>query len=420
MQQNATDRQRSIYLKGVSGTRPTIPMDLETLESAVQQKLSMEAFAYIAGGAGKEQTMSNNRTAFQKWQIVPQMLRDVSVRDLSIDLLGKRRSSPLLLCPIGVLELAHPDADLAVAKAAAAVDIPMIVSNQASKSMESIAEAAPQAPRWFQLYWSKSNELISSFVKRAEAADYEAIVVTLDTNILGWRTRDLELSYLPFLQGKGIAQYVSDPVFQRLLDEPKKEEATKRHLNYNTLLSVYQLMKNYPGSFFSNLKTQRPVKAVRQFTQIFSRPSLTWKELPFLRQQTDLPILLKGILHPEDAQKALNYGVDGIIVSNHGGRQVDGAISALDALPAIVDQVRGKVPVLMDSGIRSGADVFKALALGATAVCLGRPYVYGLALNGQQGVTDVIRNLLADFELTMALTGCKSVDEVRLEYLRRA
>lgn len=420
MKQNANDRQREIYINGISGMRPLLSTNLSNLETAAQHKLSAEAFAYVAGGAGQEQTVRRNKSAFQNWQIVPRMLRDVSKRDLSIELLGKKQATPLLLCPIGVLELAHSEADLAVGRAAATCEIPMIVSNQASFSMEDIAATAKDAPRWFQLYWSKSDELISSLVRRAEAANYEAIVVTLDTNILGWRTRDLDLAYLPFLQGKGIAQYTSDPVFQRMLNEPLDATDSKRRLNYNTLLSVFQLMNNYPDSFFNNLKSKRPLKAVQLFISIFSRPSLTWKNLPFLRQQTDLPILLKGILHPDDAKKALNYGVDGLIVSNHGGRQVDGSIAAIEALPKVVDAVRGKMPVLMDSGIRSGADVFKALALGAEAVCLGRPYVYGLALDGQNGVEAVIQNLLADFELTMALAGCKNISEIAMDSLRRS
>ncbi|MEM9846586.1 MAG: lactate 2-monooxygenase [Bacteroidota bacterium] len=413
MKINASERQRNIFLNGISGQRPELPIDLEALETPASSKLSKEAFAYIAGGAGKGHTMENNRSDFRNWRILPRMLKNVAVRDTSIELFGQRLNTPLLLCPIGVLELAHPEADVAVAKAAAKYEIPMIFSNQASVAMEETAAAMGNAPRWFQLYWSKSNDLISSFVKRAEQSGCSAIVVTLDTNILGWRTQDLDLAYLPFLQAKGIAQYVSDPVFQQLMNQESEDaDPPKRKLNYNTLLSIYQLMKNYPDSFFQNLKTQRPLKAVRTFINTFSRPSLTWEELPFLRHQTQLPILLKGILHPEDAKRAIDYGMDGVIVSNHGGRQVDGAISSIAALPKVVEAVAGKIPVLMDSGIRTGADIFKALALGASAVCLGRPYVYGLALAGQAGVEAVLQNLLSDFELTMALSGCKAIEEI--------
>lgn len=413
MKINASERQRNIFLNGISGQRPELPIDLEALETPASSKLSKEAFAYIAGGAGKGHTMENNRSDFRNWRILPRMLKNVAVRDTSIELFGQRLNTPLLLCPIGVLELAHPEADVAVAKAAAKYEIPMIFSNQASVAMEETAAAMGNAPRWFQLYWSKSNDLISSFVKRAEQSGCSAIVVTLDTNILGWRTQDLDLAYLPFLQAKGIAQYVSDPVFQQLMNQESEDaDPPKRKLNYNTLLSIYQLMKNYPDSFFQNLKTQRPLKAVRTFINTFSRPSLTWEELPFLRHQTQLPILLKGILHPEDAKRAIEYGMDGVIVSNHGGRQVDGAISSIAALPKVVEAVAGKIPVLVDSGIRTGADIFKALALGASAVCLGRPYVYGLALAGQAGVEAVLQNLLSDFELTMALSGCKAIEEI--------
>jgi lactate 2-monooxygenase len=240
--------------------------------------------------------------------------------------------------------------------------------------------------------------------------------VTLDTTLLGWRTRDLDLAFLPFLKGMGIAQYTSDPVFNRLLDETKsttnEPPAVKPEKSWETILNVLSLMKNYPGSFFENLKTKRPLRAVQQFIQIYSRPSLTWEELPILRQQTKLPILLKGILHPDDARLAVEAGMDGIIVSNHGGRQVDGSIATIEALPGVVEAVQGRIPVLMDSGIRGGADVFKAIALGAKAVLLGRPYVYGLALAGETGVREVLKNLASDFELTMALAGCKSVEEI--------
>ncbi|MEN0047109.1 MAG: alpha-hydroxy-acid oxidizing protein, partial [Bacteroidota bacterium] len=277
MKINATDRQRQIYLNGISGQKPLLPIDLEALESLAEEKMSTEAFAYVAGGAGKGQTIQNNRTAFQNWQIIPRMLRDVSVRDTSIELFGQQLPTPLLTCPIGVLELAHPESDLAVARATAKYEIPMIFSNQASVSMEECSAVMGEAPHWFQLYWSKSNDLISSFVERAERSGCSAIVVTLDTNILGWRTQDLDLAYLPFLQGKGIAQYVSDPIFQKLIDEPEEENTpAKRRLNIDTLSSIYQLMNNYPGGFFQNLKSQRPLKAVRKFINIFSRPSLTW------------------------------------------------------------------------------------------------------------------------------------------------
>lgn len=413
MSYSALDRQREVYISGVSGQKPSIPVDFQQLEQKAKAKMTAKAFAYVAGGAGQEDTMQRNRSAFGQWQIQPRMLRNVAERDTSIELFGQQFAAPFLLAPIGVLELAHPEADRAVARAAANWGIPMIFSNQASVAMEEVAKEMQTTPYWFQLYWSKSNDLVASLVERAEACGCGAIVVTLDTTMLGWRIRDLELAYLPFLQGQGIAQYVSDPVFQRLLDEPDEGVAPpKQRLSYDTLSSVVELMRNYPGGFMENLRSQRPLKAVRKFINIYSNPSVTWDDLPFLRQHTKLPILLKGILHPEDARKAVDAGVDGIVVSNHGGRQVDGAISAIEALPAVVAAVDGQLPVLMDSGIRGGADVFKALALGAKAVCLGRPYVYGLALEGQLGVEEVIKNMLADFDVTMGLAGCRSIAEI--------
>jgi len=371
-------RQGAVYLAGAGGHRPKVPVDQTALERAAQAAMSAEAWAYVAGGAGREATIEANRAAFARHRIVPRVLHDVETRDLSIELFGRRLPSPLLLCPIGVLKLVHEDADLAVARAAAAMAVPYIFSNQASVPMETCAAAMGDAPRWFQLYWSRSNELVASFVRRAEACGCSAIVLTLDTTMLGWRPRDLDLGSLPFLRGEGIAQYTSDPVFRTQLD-PTVE----------------------PG-----------VAAVRQFMATYSRPSLHWDDLKFLRQHTKLPVLLKGVLHPADARQAVELGVDGLIVSNHGGRQIDGEIAALDALPAVAEAVNGKIPVLFDSGIRGGADVFKALALGATAVCLGRPYVHGLAVAGQHGVEEVIANVLAELDLTLGLAGCTTVPSV--------
>jgi len=339
------------------------------------------------------------------------MLRDVSVRDTSIEIFGQKIKSPILLAPVGVLELAHPLADVGVAKAATALNVPYIFSNQASRSMEETSSAMGNGTQWFQLYWSKSNELVKSFVQRAEKCGCSAIVVTLDTTMLGWRMRDLNMAYLPFLEGRGIAQYTSDPVFQELLKnvEPK----TKRKITLQSIAGLIQMTKNYPGNnFFSKLTSGLPIKAVQKFISIYSNPALTWNDLKYLREITKLPVLLKGILHPDDARKAIDYGIDGIIVSNHGGRQVDGSISAIDALSSVAEAVQQKIPVLMDSGIRGGADIFKALALGAKAVCIGRPYVYGLAIAGEQGVKEVLQNMLADFELTMGLAGCKNIAEI--------
>jgi lactate 2-monooxygenase len=417
---SAPDWQKEIYLNGFAGNKSSVKISLQSLESEAKQRMSEKAYAYIAGGAGSESTMEANRKAFEQWKIVPRMLRDVSARDTSIELFEQKIPSPLLLCPVGVLEMVHPDADVAVAKAASSLGIPYIFSNQASKPMEECAGVMGNSPRWFQLYWSKSNELVQSFVQRAEKCGCTAIVVTLDTTMLGWRTRDLELAYLPFLEGKGIAQYTSDPVFQKLLDEPDETQHVDRKITIQSIQGLISMTKNYPGNnFFKKLSSGRPLKAVRKFVSIYSNPSITWNDLSFLRQQTKLPILLKGIVHSDDARKALDFGMDGIIISNHGGRQVDGSVATLDALPRIAEVVQNKVPVLLDSGVRGGADIFKALALGAKAVCIGRPYVYGLTIAGEQGVSEVIQNLMADFELTMGLSGCKNISEITPEMLLR-
>ncbi len=410
-------RQTDVYVRGVSGARPRVPVDDQALANAARAEMSPEAFAYVAGGAGRESTVDANRQAFERWRIVPRMLIDVSTRDLSIELFGQHLPSPLLLAPIGVLEMAHREADLAVARAAVAEGVPMIFSNQASVPMEACAAAMGDAPRWFQLYWSKSDELVRSFVQRAEACGCGAIVVTLDTTLLGWRVRDLDLAYLPFLRGRGIAQYTSDPVFQAQLDQPLASASPSARVTPAALRALWQMLRRYPDSFFTNVRSGRPRRAVQHFVATYSRPSLTWENLAFLRELTDLPILLKGILHPDDARLALEHDMNGVIVSNHGGRQIDGAIGALEALPGVVEAVDGRAPVLFDSGIRGGADAFKALALGATAVCVGRPYVYGLAIAGEAGVREVLRNLLADFDLTMGLAGCRGIEEINREML---
>ena len=411
-------RQTEIYLAGVRGRRPGIPFDHRRLERRAKTRLSAQAYAYIAGGAGAERTMAANRAAFDRWRIVPRVLRDVSDRDLSVELLGRRLPTPFLLAPIGVLELAHGDADVAVSRAAAAERVPMIFSNQASRPMEECSGAMADASRWFQLYWSTSDDLVGSFVARAEACGCEAIVVTLDTKMLGWRSRDLDFAHLPFATGMGIAQYTSDPVFRGLVDPAAAQRSGPP--TPSAVRALVRATRSYPGSFRENLRSGAGVAAVRKVMEIYSRPSLTWNDFAWLRERTSLPIVLKGILHRDDARLALEHGMDAIVVSNHGGRQVDGAIASLDALPEVAEAIGGRIPVLFDSGVRGGADVFKALALGASAVLLGRPYVYGLALRGEAGVRDVIRNFIADFDLTMALSGCRTVAEIRPECLELA
>lgn len=379
--------------------------------------LSDEAFAYLAGGAGAEQTIRENRRALDDVRIAPRMLRDVSQCDMTTRLFGNTLSVPFFLCPLGALDLAHPEADLAVARAAARCDVPMCFSNQASFPMEVCAKAMGDSIRWFQLYWSSNDDLVLSLVRRAEECGCRALVVTLDTTMLGWRTRDLELAHLPFLRGRGIAQYTSDPVFLQLLERPREAPEEKPRLTAQAVATLLEATRRFPGPFWEVLKSGRGLAAVKTFVSLYSRSNLQWRDLAFLREHTRLPIVLKGILRPDDALKALDHGVSGVYVSNHGGRQVDGAVGAASVLPKIVEAVDGRVPVLFDSGVRGGADIFKALALGATAVGVGRPFAYALALDGAAGVAEYLQNLKADLRLTMGLSGCATLADVNAEML---
>jgi L-lactate dehydrogenase (cytochrome) len=415
-------RQNEVYRAGVYGHLPRVPVAVRELQARAKRALNARAYAYVAGGAGDEVTQRANRAAFDRWAVVPRVLRDVSKRDTSVELFGRRLPAPLLLGPVGALELVHPEGDLAVARAAAETGVPMVFSNQGSRSMEECAAAMGDSPRWFQLYWSTSDELVESLVGRAEAAGCDALVVTLDTTMLGWRPRDLDLGHLPFALGKGIAQYTSDPVFRRLVEERAATAGPREPQPRPTPAAVRALIgmaKAWPGSFRDNLRSPLPRAAVETFLAIYSRPSITWTDLAWLRSRTRLPILLKGVLHPDDARRALDEGVDGVVVSTHGGRQVDRSIAALDALPDVVAAIGDRAPVLLDSGIRSGADVFTAVALGARAVLLGRPFAWGLALAGQEGVRQVIEDVVGEFDLTLGLTGHTAVDQLGPEVLRR-
>ncbi len=405
-------RQSQIYVDGVGGVRPRVPVDARALEARAVELMDPAAAAYVVGGAGREDTIAHNREAFARWRIVPRVLRDVEQRDASVSVLGMSLPSPIMTAPIGVLELVHREADLAVARAAASEGVPMIFSNQASVAMEVCAAAMGNAPRLFQLYWSRSDDLVRSFVERAERCECRAIVLTLDTTMLGWRPRDLDLAYLPFLRGMGIAQYVTDPVFRRELALPLDAAAPAPRLSFHALGVLRDLLTRTPGPFIEKLRSGWPRDAVRRFVATYSRPSLQWRDLARLRAMTALPIVLKGVLHPDDARLAIEHGVDGLVVSNHGGRQVDGAIASLDALPDIASVVQRRIPVLLDSGVRSGADVFKALALGASAVLLGRPWVYGLAIAGETGVREVLRTVRAELDLTMGLSGCPTIADI--------
>ncbi|WP_034384852.1 alpha-hydroxy-acid oxidizing protein [Deinococcus sp. YIM 77859] len=394
-------RQTEVYVRGLGGERPAVPVSPERLQAAAKAKLRAADFAYIAGGAGAERTLRANLAAFERVRLLPRRLCGTRERDLSVDLLGQTLKSPLLLAPIGVLEAAHPQADLAVARAAAAEGVPFIFSSQASVPMEACAAAMGDSPRLFQLYWGTDDEVTRSFVRRAEACGAAAIVLTLDTTLLGWRPRDLDLGSLPFLRGQGLAQYLSDPVFRSRLAAPLPAPAVQPRRTPALLRAGAELAAK--GRLFG-LSLEQMRAAAARFTATYTRPDLGWDDVSRLREWTRLPILLKGILHPEDAREAVRRGVDGLIVSNHGGRQIDGEVGTLDALPGVV-AAAGDLPVLLDSGVRTGSDVAKALALGARAVLLGRPYVYGLALAGERGVREVIGNVLAEFDLTLGLLG---------------
>ncbi len=404
-------RQREIYINGLAGRIPKIPLSFEGLEQRAQQILSKNAFAYLAGGAGRETTIDSNRLALGQVKIHPHMLG--GVQEVSMQLKWREHilPAPLMLAPIGVLELAHREGDKEVARAAAATGIPMIISNQASFPMEEIATQLKSSPRLFQLYYSKSPELSKSFVRRAEAIGCSALVVTLDTTMLGWRVRDLNLGYSPFLFGLGIAQYYSDPVFNQLPDHPN-DASVRPPLTFSLIKSIINLNNRIPGGFLSNLQSKHAMKTVRKFTSIFSNPGMNWDDISRIREWTMMPIYLKGILRADDAIKAAQAGVDGIIVSNHGGRQIDGSVSSVEALPAILAVVKERMEVWIDSGIRTGSDVFKCMALGATGVMIGRPYAYALACRGTDGVKECISNILSELELIMALSGCNTLSDI--------
>ncbi|HEY2215977.1 MAG TPA: lactate 2-monooxygenase, partial [Solirubrobacteraceae bacterium] len=350
--------QYQIYAGGLLEQKPSLPVSAAELQEQARQKLDAGAYGYVAGAAGSERTLQANLDAFERRRIVPRMLRNVSQRDLSTTVLGTAMPAPLMLAPVGVQSIVHREGELASARAAAELGLPYILSTASSHSIEQVAEAMGEASRWYQLYWPRERELAASFVGRAEAAGYEAIVLTLDTWFLGWRPRDLQNAYLPFLKGEGVANYFSDPVFRGALERSPEEDVGP---------------------------------AIGHWAYQFANPTVSWDDLEWLREQTKLPIVLKGIQHVDDARQAADAGIEGIVVSNHGGRQVDGSVGALDALPAIREAVGADLTLLFDSGVRTGADVFKALALGADAVCVGRPYIWGLALAGQPGVEHVLR-----------------------------
>lgn len=380
------DYQFEIYLQGLAGVVPALPMTYTELEAKAAAALSPSVWSYVAGGAGDERTQRANVTAFDGWGLIPRMFVGATERDLSIEMFGLRLPAPIFMAPIGVIGICAQDGhgDLASARAAAATGVPMMVSTLTADPLEDVAAEFGDTPGIFQLYTPKDRELAESLVRRAEAAGYQAIVVTLDTWIPGWRPRDLATSNFPQLRGHCLANYFSDPVFRAGLAQPPEEN---------------------------------PQAAVLSWVQTFGNP-LTWDDLPWLRSLTDLPLIVKGICHPDDARRAKDGGVDGIYCSTHGGRQANGGLPALDCLPAVVAAADG-LPVLFDSGVRTGADIIKALALGATAVGIGRPYAYGLALGGVEGIVHVLRSLLAEADLIMAVDGYRSRLDLTPDTLRR-
>jgi isopentenyl diphosphate isomerase/L-lactate dehydrogenase-like FMN-dependent dehydrogenase len=366
---NFGDHQLSIYVQGMfQNTRPEITTDLSRLEAQAAANLSAEAMGYIVPSAGSGATARANLAAFDRWRLAPRMLRGSAERDLSCTVLGTKMAAPVVIAPVGVQTLAHPDGELATARAASALGLTYTHSTQASHSFEQI-EADN---KWYQLYWPTDRDVCLSFLERAKTNGFSVLLVTLDTGTIGWRPADLDRGFLPFLKGEGIANYLSDPAFRAKLAKPVEED---------------------------------PTAAVLHWAQMFPNLGLSWDDLSFLREHWDGPIMLKGLTSVEDAKLAAEHGMDGVVVSNHGGRQVDGAVAALDALPGIADAVGEQLTVLFDSGVRTGADAAKALALGAKAILLGRPFLYGLALAGQAGVEHVLRCLLAELDLTLALSG---------------
>ncbi len=380
---NFGDLQNEIYFRGLSAELPALPMTAAGLDAAAKTSLSAQAYAYVAGSASSERTADANITAFDRHRIVPRMWRGSSApdgRDLRTTVLGTELAAPVLTAPVGVLELVHPAAECAVAEATKGLGIGTVVSTASSTPMEDVAAAA--GDWWFQLYWPADDEVARSLVERAASAGAKAIVVTADTPGMGWRPRDLELAHLPFLQAKGLANYFSDPVFRsRLIAPPEASEEARQ-------------------------------MAVLAWIGMFGNHTLRLKDLARVQEWTDLPVVVKGVLHPDDASALLDTGATGVIVSNHGGRQVNGAIAALDALPGVAAAVGDRGTVLFDSGIRCGADVVIALALGADAVLYGRPWVYGLGVAGKAGVEHALRCLLADVDLTMAMAGIGSVADI--------
>ncbi|AEM84233.1 alpha-hydroxy-acid oxidizing protein [Streptomyces violaceusniger] len=373
-----------VFADGLRGRVPRLPADPARLEEVARQHLPAGLWSFVAGGAGGGRTLAANRAAFDKWELTPRMMHAAQPLTLRTELLGTSMAAPVLLAPIGLAGLAHPDGEAAAARVARELGLTMTLSNSSSLSLEEVAGAAPGAGLWFQLHPPKDDELGASIVRRAEKAGYQAIVVTVDSWARGWRPADLDHGYDPFLRGHGMGTFLADPLFRRSL----------------------------PADLAVGSELWLAAAAAR-WRAVFGHSGLSYEYFDKLREATDLPVLIKGVLHPDDAEQAIAHGVSGVVVSNHGGRQLDRSKAALDALPAVARQVAGRVPVLFDSGTRSGADVAIALGLGADAVLLGRPWLYGLAIDGADGVRHVLRCVLAELELTMLMSGAATVEDLR-------
>ena len=374
-----------VYREGMfEGEAPEFPVRYEDLRERAQKAMSEQARAYVHGGAGAEETFRTEQD-FSEWRILPRMLQGVADRNLEVEAFGQTLPYPLMVTPLGVQGLVHEDGELATAAACADLDVPFTLSSLSSTTLEDVADELGDTPKWFQFYWSSDPAIARSFLDRADSAGYDAVVVTVDAPTLGWRERLIDRGYYPFLEGHGVANYFTDPAFRDALDAPPEEDTRA---------------------------------AVDHFLDIFGDSSLQWDDLEFVFEHTDLPVLIKGVLHPEDARLALEHGADGVGVSTHGGRQVDGSITALEALPDVVEAVGDEATVTFDSGIRRGSDIYKALSLGADVCLLGRPFVYGLALGGRDGVHHVLENLIADFDLTMGLAGRDAAADLDRSSLR--
>ncbi|MCL6014158.1 MAG: alpha-hydroxy-acid oxidizing protein [Candidatus Thermoplasmatota archaeon] len=383
MTDEGTKYQTKIFT-GVENRK--LPQSVDEWRERARITLTKDAWDYLEGGAGEEDTVHENRSAFKKWRIRPRYLRDVSKRTMEAEFLGQNRESPFILAPIGVQSILHKDGEIASARAAAKMNMPFILSTVSSITMEEIVKKSPEGEKWLQLYPSKDKNIIRSFIKRAEKAGYRAIVVTADTTMLGWRERDLNNAYLPFLRGEGLANFFSDPVFRRRLEKPPEEDL---------------------------------IKAIMEFISVYVNPFFSWEDFKEICSTTEIPVILKGITHREDVELAFKSGARAVVISNHGGRQVDGAISSLDALEEVTESGDLKGEILFDSGFRHAADAIKAIALGASGILIGRPYAYALSVAGQEGIELYLEQVMAEMDLEMGLSGIKNLKELNRESLYR-